>query len=412
MNEKEKLDTAALFCGFGAHNQEKGNYEIAIDQFEKALKENPKYDIAWNNLGNSYRSLRKYEKALGCYEKAIECSPENPMFYLHKGVLLMELGRFSEAEPYMNKVVKLDSSNLDAMFHMANISEQIENYGQAAFFAQMCLKMSPGNPPIVQCFARNLFLQGTEENSHNQLDKYITYPNNDLSWYIVIPTAMLKQNKHYEIDNYFKSLNTRFDTNYFDWIKGAFYQNKGEDDRAMETHTKNLEKELIGVSSRFNLAQLLFKKKNYHEALTHIEKCISEGGNQRAYHDLKMVILEKVASKEEVLSNVTKMIALFPDDPLNINFRYGLYLKSQKLYHEAIKTFEMITDPNSGWSDYQIGICYNLLGETENSLDHLKKAFSLDRSCRDDARFYPELDNLRDNERFQTELTFFPNGGK
>ena len=36
MTKKEKAD---MFCGFGAYNNEIGNYEVAIDQFEKALIE-------------------------------------------------------------------------------------------------------------------------------------------------------------------------------------------------------------------------------------------------------------------------------------------------------------------------------------------------------------------------------------
>lgn len=405
---KDELDKAALYCGFGAHNQELGNYEIAIDQFKKALKENSKYDIAWNNLGNSYRSLRKFDQALNCYQNAIESSPDRFEFYLHKGVLLMELGRFSEAEKYIEKVVKLNPSNLEAMFHMANISENIKKYDQAAFFAQMCLKMSPDNPPIVQCFARNLYLQGTIESAYKQIDKYLTFPQGDINWYMVVPLALKKLNKENEINDYFKGLNNKYNTSYFNWVEGLFYQNFGSKDLALEIFNKNYNTNPNDLNNSFSLTHLEYQRKNYNRALTLANECIAKGGNQRAYWDIRMRILEQTHIDDDVYNEVLKMKSIFSDDPLNIMFRYGLYLKSTvKKFEKAIEVFKEINDPESGWSNYQIGLCYNLLNDTKMSLVHLEKAFATDRSCRDDARFFAELDNLRENKQFIRTLTFF-----
>ena len=103
------------------------------------------------------------------------------------------------------------------------------------------------------------------------------------------------------------------------------------------------------------------------------------------------------------------MERLFKDDPLNIWFRYGIYLKSvKKEYLEAIEIFEKVNEiQESGCSHYQIGLSYNLLGQIDNCLTHLGKAFSLDRSTREDARFFPELDNIRDRKDFRKILTNF-----
>lgn len=405
---KKETNNADLYCGFGAHNQEMGNYEIAINQFNKALKENPKYDIVWNNLGNSYASLRKYEKSLECYQKAIECSPERFEFYYHKGILLMQLGRFTEAEPIMDKAIKLNSSNLDAMFNMATISENIKKYDQAAFFAQMCLKMSPNNPQIAQCFARNLYLQGTIESAYKQIDKYLTYPARDLNWYMVVPLALKTLNKENEIDQYFHRLNMKYNTSYFNWVKGIFYLNTKQKDLALEIFTENYNADPNDLTNLYSLTHLEYQNKNYSKALSLTNECILKGGDQRAYWDVRMRILEQIATEEEVYKEVLQKKSIFTDDPLNISFRYGLYLKSTvNKYEEAIKVFKEIDDPQSGWSNYQIGLCYNLLKNKEKCLAHLEKAFSIDRSCRDDAIFFSELDNLRDDKQFTRILTFF-----
>ena len=56
----------------------------------------------------------RFEEAIECYDKAIELEPRNTSFLLNKGVVLMELDRFDEAEILFTKVLALDPSNDDA----------------------------------------------------------------------------------------------------------------------------------------------------------------------------------------------------------------------------------------------------------------------------------------------------------
>ena len=46
-----------------------------ISYFKKALKINPNYPEAYNNLGNSLKDTNDLDKAIESYEKAIELNP-------------------------------------------------------------------------------------------------------------------------------------------------------------------------------------------------------------------------------------------------------------------------------------------------------------------------------------------------
>jgi len=48
----------------------------AIADFSKAIKLNPRYAIAYNNLGNIYLHQQKLTAAKQAYEKAIELKPD------------------------------------------------------------------------------------------------------------------------------------------------------------------------------------------------------------------------------------------------------------------------------------------------------------------------------------------------
>ena len=58
--------------------------------------------------------LLRFEEAIECYDKAISLEPHNTSFLLNKGVVLMELGNFAEAENIFTKVLAIDPSNDDA----------------------------------------------------------------------------------------------------------------------------------------------------------------------------------------------------------------------------------------------------------------------------------------------------------
>ena len=410
MTNNEKAD---MYCGFGAFNHERGNYEVAIDQLEKALNENPKMDIAWNNLGNAKKSLRQNEEALDCYQKAIDCSPNRFEFYYHKGLLLIGLSRYGEAEKMLLKAVKLADKNIDIIFQLATTYKALSRHDEAIIYYRKCLELSPENPDVLKNYIGCLYSSGKILEAEKILEKYLIFPTNDISWFLVIPYELIAQNKNQEINLYFEELTNKHHSLYFEWMKGFFYYRVGDLDLAESIYRNVIIKEPENINCLFNLSQVLMPKKEYDEPLRLINKCITLGGKQRAFYDLKLNILQESKSKEAVLKFVMEMEQIFTDDPLNIWFRYGNYLKfHRKEYLEAIKIFEKINNiQENGWSYYQIGLSYNLLNQLDNCLIHLTKAFSMDRSTREDARFFHELDALRNNKDFYRILTNFSKEG-
>ena len=58
-----------------------GKYEKAIEAFSKAIKENPKYSQAYNNLANTEKILGRKIDAIENYKKAIKVNSENVEAY-------------------------------------------------------------------------------------------------------------------------------------------------------------------------------------------------------------------------------------------------------------------------------------------------------------------------------------------
>lgn len=86
-----KNEEALDFYHKGIEASKKENWAEAIKNYEKAVKKDPSYTYAWDNLGVCYRRIGEYDKALNAYKKSLEADPTGkmplqniPIIYIYK----------------------------------------------------------------------------------------------------------------------------------------------------------------------------------------------------------------------------------------------------------------------------------------------------------------------------------------
>ena len=72
-------DDAKKQVEFGITVAQKGLWREAISRWERAVKLDPTYAAAFNNLGIGYEHEGDLDKARGAYEKALELEPNNAL---------------------------------------------------------------------------------------------------------------------------------------------------------------------------------------------------------------------------------------------------------------------------------------------------------------------------------------------
>ncbi|HEX9533168.1 MAG TPA: tetratricopeptide repeat protein [bacterium] len=73
-----QLSAARTFYNQGEEYSKKKNWNLAIQAYLEAVRLDPKFVEAWNNLGSCYRKVKQYDKAFEAYKQALDLKPDYP----------------------------------------------------------------------------------------------------------------------------------------------------------------------------------------------------------------------------------------------------------------------------------------------------------------------------------------------
>ncbi len=113
----------------------------AIKYYLKAIKADPEFVEAYDNVGRLYRGEGDLEKAKMYYKKSIELYPEGIMAHQNLAVVYgFEKNNAAAAKEY-ETIVKLDPNNPEGYFGLANTQMMDSNFEPALENAKKALKM-------------------------------------------------------------------------------------------------------------------------------------------------------------------------------------------------------------------------------------------------------------------------------
>lgn len=116
----DRNDSGAL-NNLGVLYFRKGMHEEAIDQFKEALKIDPKFDLARENLQYLFTETKLEDPDVSRWKAEVEKDPDNAEAVLKLAISYKNMGWFEEATDALVKVVKLDPDNAMAKLHLGSV---------------------------------------------------------------------------------------------------------------------------------------------------------------------------------------------------------------------------------------------------------------------------------------------------
>jgi tetratricopeptide (TPR) repeat protein len=130
------------------------HFDEAMDQFRQALKINPGYAEAHNDLGNALLQLGRRDEAIEQFRRALEIQPDYGNAHFNLGNAFRESGRAQEAIGHYQKVLQIQPGYIEAENNLAYVlatcpQASLRDGAKALDLAQQADRASGGRNAIV-----------------------------------------------------------------------------------------------------------------------------------------------------------------------------------------------------------------------------------------------------------------------
>lgn len=99
----------------------KENYKGAIEYYKKAVKIDPKFAFAYDNMGICYRRLEQYDLALESYEKSLKIDPNGLMPLQNIAVVYSYKKEYQKAVKTYEKIATIDPNNPEVFYGIGQL---------------------------------------------------------------------------------------------------------------------------------------------------------------------------------------------------------------------------------------------------------------------------------------------------
>ncbi len=101
-------DSAVLQNKIGIAFHQLLQLDLAKKNYERAIKLDPKYSEAINNLGTIYYSQKSYRRSISCYKRALRYTNPTAAIYANLGAAYFGRKHYEQATEYYEEALKLD----------------------------------------------------------------------------------------------------------------------------------------------------------------------------------------------------------------------------------------------------------------------------------------------------------------
>jgi len=309
------MDKYKEYLDAGNKYFEESNFDLALENYKKALELYPNDPEIYKNIGNVYTQQKKYDKGEEYYNRAIQIDPKYYKAYYNLGILYFESKNIEQAIEYFKKTIKIEPSYTPAYNNLGATYSCMRNYDKAIEIFNKALEINP------QHFVSYV----------NLADIYFSQEKYDL--------AIENYEKALEIDAVNFELFSKIGKAYIKLLKLSFkeddemninLENQKYYNKAIEYIGKALTLNKKDRELKFLLGQLYIQQDLYIKALDIFNNFIKEDElDPNLYFYIGLINYFYVKDYPKAIEYLEKSIEL------NFNGFYGEIYK----YHKAIPYF-------------------------------------------------------------------------
>jgi tetratricopeptide (TPR) repeat protein len=140
-----------------------GNYDLAIENFQRALQIDSEHSIALQNLGSAYRQKKDWPQAKSALERALALNPDDAEANYGLGIVYAQLNDTDRAYDYLQKAIILRPAYPEALNNLGILYLRTQRPGEAVKSFEESIRVVPAYDQAYLNLARVYVIQGDRE---------------------------------------------------------------------------------------------------------------------------------------------------------------------------------------------------------------------------------------------------------
>ena len=343
----------------GACYQGLGQFENAIEYYEKAIIIHPSYCKAHYNLGGALQALGKLNESVESFKRALSIKPDYADAHNNIGNVFKELGQFDNAIKSFRRAIEIKPDYLEAHFNLGSIFQDLNNMEAAITSYEEVLIIKPDFAVLHNNLG--VILQGIGE-----LDSALEHLEDAVR---IMPDFSEAYNN---LGNVLKELNQL--------------------DRAIKCFNK-----AVAINPNFdkaynNIGNVFKELGQFDNAIKNYEMAISIQPNYSEAHNNLGSLFKLLGRRDDAASSYQKSLIIKPDEA-EVHNKLAITFMELGEINQSIKSYQKALSINPGYGEAHnnLGIALNLADQPEEAIKSYKKALSIKS---DYAEPYFNLGNL------------------
>lgn len=136
-------DCAIAYNNRGNAYNFNGQYEKALNDFNRAIEINPALELAYFNRGKIYEKLKDYGRAIEDFTNALNIQPSFVMGYVDRGVIYSRIGEYDKAYNDLARALQLNPHLAEAHYNLGVLYFNLKDYNLALENYNKALDIDP-----------------------------------------------------------------------------------------------------------------------------------------------------------------------------------------------------------------------------------------------------------------------------
>ena len=359
---------------------DKGSYDLALQDCETGLKLNPKLKGLYKNRGFAKIKTEKWASAVADYRQALALDAGDTTSWNNLGYVYRMLNKPDSSLYFCNKALALDPHLVMALTNRGQAYYDLKSYDEALRDYYQGLLYAPQNTDLL--YKKGLTLWKLKRFDDAAADFGQVYRLDSTSANAINARGLCYQNlRKYDaaIGDFTQAL--RMEPDYFDaWNnRGFVYKIIGNFKMAVTDFTQAILIDPGSSDARYNRGNAYIGLKDYNNALADFTAAIKLDPKDAPAYVQRAYVFQSLNRYDSALVDDLKGTTLNPNYAEGWNGLGNTY-RGLKKYEQSIRMYRkcISVDPQYVYPWYNLGLSYADLGNYDSAIANYSKTLQID----------------------------------